>query len=93
MNIKTLVITLVFTALVIAGVANILSGCSKNPTESKVVEETPSMFVKVESSSYWCVVYHRDTKVMYAVSTGYYNMGNFTLLVNSDGTPMLYKGE
>lgn len=90
MNIKTLVITLVFAALVVAGV---LSGCSSNPTESKVIEEEPSMFVVIESSSAWCVVYHRETKVMYAVSKGYYNLGNFTLLVNADGTPMLYEGE
>lgn len=89
MNIKTLVIAVVFAALVIAGV---LSGCSSNPTESKVVEE-PSMFVVVESSGIWRVVYHRETKVMYAVSIGFYNMGNFTLLVNADGTPMLYEGE
>lgn len=90
MNIKTLVIAVVFAALVVAGV---LSGCSSNPTESKVVEEEPSMFVVVESSGIWRVVYHRETKVMYAVSDGYYNKGAFTLLVNPDGTPMLYEGE
>ena len=90
MNIKTLVITLVFAVLAIAGV---ISGCSANPTESKVVEEEPSMFVMVESSSYWYVVYHRETKVMYTVSRGTYNWGNFTLLVNPDGTPMLYEEE
>lgn len=90
MNIKTSVIAVAFAALVIAGV---LSGCSSNPTESKVVEETPSMFVMVESSGIWRVVYHRETKVMYAVSDGYYNKGTFTLLVNPDGTPMLYEGE
>lgn len=82
----------IFIALILA-LCVTFTGCCKNPTESKVVEETPSMFVKVESSSFWCVVYHRETKVMYAVSTGYYNMGNFTLLVNSDGTPMLYEEE
>lgn len=82
----------IFIALILA-LCVTFTGCSKNPIESKVVEETPSMFVKVESSSYWCVVYHRETKVMYVVSTGYYNMGNFTLLVNPDGTPMLYEGE
>lgn len=71
----------------------IFTGCNSNPTESKVVEEAPSMFVVVESSDIWRVVYHRETKVMYAVSDGYYNKGTFTLLVNADGTPMLYEGE
>lgn len=31
-------------------------------------------------------------KVMYAVSGGAYNNGTFTLLVNPDGTPMLWEG-
>lgn len=82
----------IFIALVVS-LCIIFTGCSSNPTESKVVEETPSMFVMVESSAYWYVVYHRETKVMYAVSRGTYNWGNFTLLVNADGSPMLYEGE
>lgn len=81
-----------FIAFIVA-LCIIFTGCSSNPTESKVIEEEPSMFVVIESSSAWCVVYHRETKVMYAVSKGYYNLGNFTLLVNADGTPMLYEGE
>lgn len=56
-----------------------------------------NMFVTVQHSSSilpswpYEVVYHRDTKVMYVVSRGNYNAGNFTLLVNPDGSPMLYK--
>lgn len=81
-----------FIAFIVA-LCIMFAGCSSNPTESKVVEETPSMFVMVESSTYWYVVYHRETKVMYAVSRGTYNCGNFTLLVNADGSPMLYERE
>ena len=51
-----------------------------------------SMFIKLESASSWLVVYHKDTKVMYVVSCGYYNCGTFTMLVNADGTPMVYGG-
>ena len=51
-----------------------------------------SMFVVIEATGYWRVVYHKDTKVMYAVSYGSHNCGNFTLLVNADGTPMVYGG-
>ena len=53
-----------------------------------------SMFIKIEGapfSAYW-IVYHKDTKVMYAISNGGYNCGNFTLLVNPDGSPMLWDG-
>lgn len=53
-----------------------------------------SMFIRIEGSSMsiYSIVYHKDTKVMYAVSTGGYNSGNFTLLVNPDGSPMLWEG-
>ena len=52
-----------------------------------------NMFVRVEYNGDYKVVYHKDTKVMYAVSCGQYNKGTFTLLVNSDGSPMLYEKE
>ena len=55
--------------------------------------ETKSMFVVVEDAGTWMVVYHRDTKVMYSVSDSSYNYGNMTLLVNADGTPMIYSGD
>lgn len=55
--------------------------------------ETKSMFVQVEDAGIWAVVYHRETKVMYAVSHGSYNSGTMTLLVNADGTPMIYSGD
>lgn len=55
--------------------------------------ETKSMFVQVEDAGIWEIVYHRDTKVMYSVSHGSYNRGTMTLLVNADGTPMIYSGD
>ena len=51
------------------------------------------MFVLVEHNTFYNyrIVYHKDTKVMYAVSSGNNNSGTFTLLVNPDGTPMVYE--
>ena len=74
----------------------ILSGCSKNVTvenESQYNNDDTitSMFVVVERANIWLVVYNKDTKVMYAVSRGVDNRGNFTLLVNPDGTPMIWE--
>lgn len=66
-----------------------MCGCTSVET---VERESSSMFVKVESAESWDVVYHRETKVMYVVSDGSYNHGTFTLLVNPDGTPMVYGG-
>lgn len=51
-------------------------------------EHPRSMFVMVEFWGDWCVVCHRDTKVMYVVGR---NSGTFTMLVNADGTPLLWK--
>ena len=61
-----------------------------NPVE-KNTHLGNSDFVMVENSDYFYIVYHKETKVMYAVSDSSYNHGNFTLLVNADGTPMTYK--
>lgn len=74
---------------IIAALA-LLCGCGSK-VERAYDAETPSMFVRVEYSTDWQVVYHRETRVMYAVSNGYRNSGNFTLLVNADGTPMLWE--
>lgn len=68
-----------------------LAGCSSRETSSDTVDR--SMFIVCEPHSLnkcWDIVYHKDTKVMYAVSSGGYNSGNFTLLVNPDGSPMLW---
>lgn len=55
-------------------------------------QENASMFVEVEEAMSFKIIYHKETKVMYAVSDAQHNRGTFTLLVNADGTPMLYKG-
>ena len=71
----------------------LLCGCSVAKTEKANENQgSISMFIEVEQAMCWKIVYHKETKVMYAVSDGSYNHGTFTLLVNADGTPMLYKG-
>lgn len=79
-------------AIILAVIAcMMLSSCNKVETAKN--EDDTSMFVKVETTMSWDVVYHKDTKVMYAVSAGGYNGGTFTLLVDADGKPMIYEGE
>lgn len=67
-----------------------LTACAKVEKENDNKQNETSMFVEVEETGDWRVVYHKDTKVMYVVSCGGYNRGDFTLLVNADGTPMLW---
>lgn len=56
-------------------------------------KETASMFIEIERTANWIVVYQKETMVMYAISDGDYNHGTFTLLVNADGSPMVYGAE
>ena len=58
-------------------------------TIEKESENTASMFVLVEKGYLFSVYYHRETKVLYVA--GGYNCTNFTVLVNADGTPMLWE--
>lgn len=82
--------------MAIALCACLFAGCggSSVSTSSTYNEDNPSMFITVEYvSENWRVVYHKDTKVMYAVSAGSYNRGTFTAMLNPDGTPMIWEGE
>ncbi len=66
----------------------LLSGCQE---VTSIEPDNTSMFVVVETTGIWKVVYHKETKVMYVVSFGGYNCGTFTLLVDADGKPMLWE--
>lgn len=56
-------------------------------------EDYNNVFERVGYGEDYIIVYHKQTKVMYVVSAEYRNKGDFTLLVNPDGTPMIYKSE
>lgn len=66
-----------------------LSACATKQTR-EIIEGETSRMVYVEETSVYCIVYDKHTKVMYAISNSGYNCGNFTLLVNADGNPLLY---
>lgn len=83
----------IFVVLATLMLSVTLMGCSANPAETTYTDDVPSRFVIIEQSDLWNVVADQETKVMYAVSAGSYNYGNFTMLVDSDGTPLLYEGE
>ena len=68
----------------------LLGGCARVEREG---QSDVSRFKVVEETNVWRVVYDKDTKVMYTVSYGGYNSGNFTLLVDSEGKPLLWNEE
>ena len=68
-----------------------VSGCSDGMDEEPRADAS-KMFVRVENCGSFDIMYDKDTKVMYTVSSSCYNYGDVTLLVNSDGTPKIWKG-
>ena len=83
---RLIVITLVTVMLMS------LSACATKRTK-ETIKGGASRMVYVEETGAYCIVYDKYTKVMYAVSRSTYNNGNFTLLVNADGNPLLYEGQ
>ena len=68
-----------------------VSGCSDGMDEEPRADAL-KMFVRVEDCGSFDIMYDKDTKVMYTVSSSRYPHGNVTMLVNSDGTPKLWEG-
>lgn len=72
--------------LAAAVIAVSLACCGVSEAEA----EQKEMFVKVYDGDGYHVVYHAETKVMYVV--GDVDFGDvFTVLVNPDGTPMIWR--
>ena len=81
---------LLLLLVIIAGI--ILTACNLQYVQDEQKSENEkSMFVVVERTMTWIVVYHKTTKVMYAVSSGSYNGGTFTMLCDKDGKPQLWE--
>ena len=73
----------------------ILAGYTNTVSSDTRLEGPESIFEYVtpeDCLSYdFYVVYHKKTKVMYVVSDNPKNAGNFTLLVDEEGKPLLYE--
>lgn len=78
----------------------LLASCAVNEVEpvntvlaADTREDYNNVFEQIGYDDNYYIVYHKRTKVMYVVSDGKFNSGSFTLLVNPDGTPMIYEAE
>ena len=67
-----------------------LIACVPNNNAEEIQTGKSSRMVIIEKTILYDIAYDRYTKVMYTISHGNYNSGNFTLLVDSDGNPLLY---
>ena len=76
-----------------------LTGCYSSGLKTNGFEtdnngnSVSSMFVIVEKQPDFYVMYHKETKVMYVVSSAGKSYGVLTLLVDQEGKPLLWEGE
>lgn len=81
---------LIICIAAILAIAMLLSSCQSTSGTNNI----DNMFVKVGQSNqcpHIVILYDRDTKVMYSMSSYDRNCGTLTLLVNADGTPKIWK--
>ena len=65
--------------------------CGIEDVKPKNTETEKAIFKKYCDGYNGIVVVDTETNVMYWLSTGGYNCGTLTLLVDEDGTPKLYQ--
>ena len=86
---------LIASLMAIALCACLFIGCSRyysNEYRAKYWENTG--FVHIKSKGWADYIYHNDTKVMYVFIRGIeYDSTGMSVLLNSDGTPMIWEGE
>ena len=87
---KKIICALIALVVLVAALASCSEGTVVE-VEGKDAQNT-SMFIEVERTDYWLVVYHKDTKVMYVISYGVRNSGNFTVMVDRYGFPLIWGG-
>lgn len=74
----------------------ILSGCSERTIQNEAKKEQDSYntyFIRISEECDGDIVYDSRTGVQYWRSNGGYNHGTLTVLLDTDGKPLIYKGE
>ena len=77
--------------IIILLMAMMLTGCGA--TVDRETQSETSRFIELERASTWLIVADKETGVMYSVSDSGYNRGTFTLLVDENGKPLIWKGK
>lgn len=88
---------ILFILLLLIMPVMLLCGCSEVPKSEDFTSEENSRFVYVkeytiDNDTKFEVLVDRETKVMYLCRISGYG-GGLTVMLNADGTPMLWEGE
>ena len=84
------------TLILILLLATTLSGCGERTIQNEAKKEQDSYntyFIRISSEFCGDIVYDSRTGVQYWRSDAAYNSGNLTVLLDTDGKPLIYKGE
>ena len=76
--------------------ATVLSGCGERTIQNEAEKEQDSYdtyFIRIRSEYGGDIIYDSRTGVQYWKSEGTYNRGSLTMLVDTDGKPLIYKEE
>lgn len=83
-------------SIAIALLATVLFGCGERTIQNEAKKEQDSYntyFIKISQENGGSIVYDSRTGVQYWRSNGAYNFGTLTMLVDTDGKPLIYKEE
>lgn len=85
-----IIIMLSFTLCSCDDIVSVSKNAYKEVEQETTVDSALS-FKTLATYGTYKIVYNEKTKVMYSISYGNYNFSAMTLLVNADGTPMLWE--
>ena len=79
--------------IAVFGASILLYGCNFDDVSSYTFDQNPQeeYFEVISEGGGYAIVYDIDTKVMYVMATFSGNYGDFTMLVNPNGSPKLYE--
>ncbi len=77
---------------VILGIVSQLTGCGQRTIQDEK-DSYNTYFVRISSECGGDIVYDSRTGVQYWRSDGAYNYGTLTMLMDTDGKPLIYKEE
>lgn len=83
----------IISFIAVFGVSVLLYGCNFDDVSSYTFDQNQQeeYFEVLSEGSGYAIVYDTDTKVMYVMAISGGNYGDFTMLVNPDGSPKLYE--
>ena len=76
----------IILGIILIGIMFCVTGCSENSVAND------DRMIQIERSSFYTIYYDKETKVEYIKGQNGHGGTSYTVLLNQDGTPLLYGG-